>query len=240
MKFFRHHELDPNCIAQLLQYDKTVATAIGDPDYPYPLRMRDWELYEVLTAMANTDRNARILDTGAFNTYLGVYLAQQHSNVTVSDLLRQRCYKSLLRKVKLAPKKPAEAFYFHWTRTIKQTSVKLRHLDLTQIAAPDNSFDRIISISVIEHIPAVERALAEMFRVLAPGGKLLITTDCAPEPKPYKDGVRYFTVAELEHMFAPYPMTSMRNQPDFSPENWCYNRGQPIVTTFIEITKPQL
>jgi SAM-dependent methyltransferase len=237
MKFFRRSELTTACQAQLAHYDETIAAAVG-PGYPYPLRMRDWELCQVLTALADAGRDARILDTGSFNTYLGVYLARQYPNVTVSDLLCCRRTKSLLRKIGLAPRKPSEAFYFDWTRVVKKAGVALRSLDLTQLDCPDASFDRVIALSVIEHVPAVERTLAEMFRVVAPGGKLLITTDCSPEPVPYHNGVRYFSVAELEQLFTPYPVTSARNQPDFSRENWCYGLGQPIVTAFIEIAKP--
>jgi SAM-dependent methyltransferase len=237
MKFFRRSELTPAYEAQLARYDETVAAAVG-PGYPYPLRMRDWELCQVLTAMNSAGCDDRILDTGSFNTYLGVYLARQHPHVTVSDLLGSRCVKSLMRKIGLAPRKPTEAFYFTWVRAVERAGVAVRSLDLRQLACPDASFDRVIALSVIEHVPVVERTLAEMFRVLAPGGTLLITTDCSPEPVPYRDGVRYFSTAEMERLFAPYPVTSARNEPDFSPENWCYGRGQPIVPAFVEITKP--
>ena len=237
MKFFRRSEITTAYQAQLAHYDETVANAVG-PGYPYPLRMRDWELCEVLTAMDGAGRDDRILDTGSFNTYLGVYLARQHSQVTVSDLLGCRCVKSLMRKIGLAPRKPSEACYLKWMRTVKRAGVAVRSLDLTQLACTDASFDRVIALSVIEHVPAVERTLAEMFRVLAPGGKLLVTTDCSPEPVPYHKGVRYFSTTELEKLFGPYPVTSARNEPDFSPENWCYNLGQPVVTAFVEISKP--
>jgi len=36
---------------------------------------------------------------------------------------------------------------------------------------------------------------------------------------PYAGGVRYFSEAELERLFAGYPVTSPRNHPDFAPEN---------------------
>lgn len=41
---------------------------------------------------------------------------------------------------------------------------------------PDNSVDRIITADVIEHIPDVYAASHEMFRVLKPGGDLVINT----------------------------------------------------------------
>ncbi len=40
---------------------------------------------------------------------------------------------------------------------------------------PDNSFDRVITSEVLEHIWDDERALAEMIRVLRPGGRIAVT-----------------------------------------------------------------
>ena len=68
---------------------------------------------------------------------------------------------------------------------------------------------------------------------------MLVTTDCAPEPSPFNGGVRYFSEAELDRLFAPFPVTSQRNRPDFARENWCYNLDRPVVTAFAEITKPR-
>ena len=51
--------------------------------------------------------------------------------------------------------------------------------------------------------------------------------------------MRYFSLEELDRLFAGYPITSPRNRPDFSPENWCYGGKEPVVTCFIEITKPR-
>lgn len=45
------------------------------------------------------------------------------------------------------------------------------------ICHPDNSFDIVVSICAIEHFNDSKRALGEMFRVLKPGGQLLVTVD---------------------------------------------------------------
>ena len=47
--------------------------------------------------------------------------------------------------------------------------------DATRLPFADKSFDRIIASEVVEHIDHDEEALAELFRVLRPGGVLAIT-----------------------------------------------------------------
>jgi SAM-dependent methyltransferase len=238
MNFYRSRELTPHVHDFLAQYDQTIRALVGK-SISSPIRMRDWELYRVIEATAGLPKNAKILDTGSFNTYLGLYLSQTFPDVTVSDLLGMRLVKSLLRRIGLAPKKATEADYSTWCRLMKEHGLKVRSVDLTRIPYPDNTFDCIVSLSVIEHVPATELALSELYRVLAPGGRLLVTTDCSQEAKPYAENVRYFTKGEMEVLFGPYPVTSMRNEPDFARENWCYGGKQAVVTSFVQITKPR-
>lgn len=47
--------------------------------------------------------------------------------------------------------------------------------DITAIAVPDGSFDVILCTEVLEHVPEPALAVAEMARILRPGGKLLLT-----------------------------------------------------------------
>lgn len=46
---------------------------------------------------------------------------------------------------------------------------------------PNETFDLITSVSVVEHIPEDSNAIATMWRMLRPGGKLVITVPCARE-----------------------------------------------------------
>jgi SAM-dependent methyltransferase len=236
--FFRRSELTDDVDQRLAFYDREVRRLVG-PDYPYPLRMRDWELWRVLQAAESLPPEAAILEGGSFNTYLGLFLSRDHRNVTVSDRLGRRRWKSFLRGLGLAPAKKTEAAFPAWSHQMRRRGLRVRDIDLERIGEPDGSFPCVIALSVIEHVPRVEQALAEMHRVLAPGGRMLITTDCAPEPVPYAGGVRYFSPAELEELFSPYAVTSPRGRPDFARENWCYGGGAPVVTAFIEVTKPR-
>lgn len=47
--------------------------------------------------------------------------------------------------------------------------------DGTRLPFPDDTFDRIICSEVLEHIPDVETAATELFRVLRPGGTMAAT-----------------------------------------------------------------
>ena len=45
--------------------------------------------------------------------------------------------------------------------------------DITELPFKDNSVDQIINIAVLEHVPNPQAVIAEIHRVLKPGGKLL-------------------------------------------------------------------
>jgi SAM-dependent methyltransferase len=47
--------------------------------------------------------------------------------------------------------------------------------DLLHLPVPDASVDRVIAAEVLEHIPDDERAMAEIARVLRPGGRVAVT-----------------------------------------------------------------
>lgn len=47
--------------------------------------------------------------------------------------------------------------------------------DALDMPFPDNSFDRVIAAEIFEHIPHDTAAIAEMYRVLRPGGLAVVT-----------------------------------------------------------------
>src|SRR6188508_2675394 len=57
------------------------------------------------------------------------------------------------------------------------SSARVTHGSVTELPFPDASFDRALCLDVLEHLAYEEqpRALAELFRVLRPGGELLVS-----------------------------------------------------------------
>lgn len=49
----------------------------------------------------------------------------------------------------------------------------VRHMFAQDLDFPDATFDKLLSIHAIEHIPPLEEAIAEMARVLKPGGRAM-------------------------------------------------------------------
>jgi predicted SAM-dependent methyltransferase len=57
-----------------------------------------------------------------------------------------------------------------------QSRLAKEHFDITDIPLPDDSFDTIFCNHVLEHVPDDERAMAELHRILCPGGWAVLMT----------------------------------------------------------------
>ena len=67
-------------------------------------------------------------------------------------------------------------------------NITLESGDATQMSYADGEFDKVLCSEVIEHIPDAEKALDEMWRVLKPGGILILST---PNPNSWYGFDRY-------------------------------------------------
>lgn len=56
----------------------------------------------------------------------------------------------------------------------------IRNEDLTRLTFSDGSFQAVLSFECLEHIPDYRAALAECYRVLSPGGKVLLSAPFDP------------------------------------------------------------
>ena len=78
-------------------------------------------------------------------------------------------------------------------------SLDLRVDDARALSFPDESFDGCLCVSVIEHVPGDDDAtvMAQMWRVLRPGGTVVLTTNVARDPfESYIDDRRYAEASE--------------------------------------------
>ncbi len=66
-------------------------------------------------------------------------------------------------------------------------------MDITEIQFPPDSFDVIICCHVLEHVPDDRKAMSELYRVLRPGGWLLVQV---PQPREITHTIEDNTVVE--------------------------------------------
>lgn len=59
-------------------------------------------------------------------------------------------------------------------------SGRVMHMRAEDLDFPSDEFDFVVSVHAIEHIPELEAALAEMSRVLKPGGKAVLIYPAEP------------------------------------------------------------
>jgi SAM-dependent methyltransferase len=78
----------------------------------------------------------------------------------------------------------------------------VRHEDLTALSFPDESFDAVISLEVMEHIPDFRSAFSECARVLKPKGKLLLSVPFHYGPD-HIQRARVRVDGTIEHLLPP-------------------------------------
>ncbi len=105
-----------------------------------------------------------ILDVGSGSAWVAKRFAKENKTIVSFDISRKNVSKAL------------EAYKSE------------NHLgvvgDAMQAPFKDNSFDCVIASEIIEHTPKPDKFLAEAFRIVKPGGSLIISC-------PYKEKIRY-------------------------------------------------
>ncbi|MBS9718518.1 class I SAM-dependent methyltransferase [Pseudohalocynthiibacter aestuariivivens] len=118
----------------------------------------------VVIDLMQVEPQARILDCGVGNGSLSIALASLmkgpadfHAIDTSAEMLMQA--KSVMQHAGLDP--------------------HLQQADVLSLPYEDQSFDVVMAAHVLEHLPDPQRALAEMVRVLKPGGMVFL---CVTRP----------------------------------------------------------
>jgi len=124
-------------------------------DYRYP-RIKGWLIDQVAP-----QRGQALLDVGCGSGFLLFDLRRRHPGLRLCGI-----DVSLAHLASLARRKRDD----HITDILALAS------DGEDLPFPDGTFDWVTCSEVLEHIHAPEQAIREMYRVLKPGGTLLITT----------------------------------------------------------------
>src|SRR3989344_2991096 len=147
-----------------------------------------------------TSLNARILDAGAGYGIYALTLAEKSYHVDTIDIEKDRVDALNARK----KERPALDERIHAPLG-----------SLTELPFQNNSYDVIICSDVIEHIKDDVKAVAELDRVLAPGGTLILTV-----PYDSKNNQRVYrmfgherpgySVSDMQRLIAPYTLSIER------------------------------
>jgi hypothetical protein len=125
--------------------------------------------FVVLPEYAETEHACYRCDSYARHRLVWLYLTRE------TDLL-----SAPLRLLHLAPSDPMYAERLRALPNLDYVSADLEdpaameHWDITAIPHPDASFDAILCSHVLEHVRDDRRAMAELHRILRPGGWALI------------------------------------------------------------------
>lgn len=132
---------------------------------------------------------ARVLDCAAGTGLFSLAAAERAASVLCTDL--------------------SEAMLEQAERKARRrglTNLRFARRDLTALPDPEGSFDAVIAANVLHLLPSPEQAVRELWRVTAPGGRLLLPTYLQG-----KTGAAYGAVIKIyqgvgfhyEHAFTP-------------------------------------
>lgn len=181
------------------------------------------EAAESYDAMAHGEvDNAFVERVVALGAKTGHFLDVGTGPAQIPILLAQRCPDIHLTAIDLS-EEMLKIAKRHVAAAELAERITLEHVDAKTLPYPDNTFDGLISNSIVHHIHDSLRALKEMSRVVKPGGLVLIRDLVRPETPeaaqvfvdkyaaedtPYQQQLYYdsflaaFTIAEVTEMLA--------------------------------------
>jgi SAM-dependent methyltransferase len=120
--------------------------------------------YPIVLDHLNLQESVCLLEIGASKLFLAPYIAVRHG-----------------LEVHAIDQDPAVEYQRKWITSLGCGELLdlgrfiVAREDATALSYPDESFDRVVCVSTIEHIKAVEKAASEIGRVLRPGGLAGVT-----------------------------------------------------------------
>lgn len=132
-------------------------------DQPKERRQAQIDLIEALLQWANVERSQAILDVGCGIGGSSLYLAEK--------------FNARVTGVTLSPVQAERAIVRARDANLGETT-KFLVADALDLPFADNSFDLVWTLESGEHMPDKVKFLQECYRVLQPGGLLLMATWC--------------------------------------------------------------
>lgn len=132
---------------------------------PFHQWSRQWEYVyvysKILEHISGKNAGMNILDAGSGITFFPYFLKSKHDPINI-----------LCCDVDPELKETYDAI-----NKSQGQSVKFLNLDLADISSADESQDIVYCISVIEHTKNFSKIIDEFYRIIKPGGKLIVTFD---------------------------------------------------------------
>ncbi|HPH55339.1 MAG TPA: methyltransferase domain-containing protein [Smithellaceae bacterium] len=138
------------------------------------------ELYDHIARELDTPGQMRILDAGSGRGYISLLLALGNPEARITG-------------IDYSPMQVREAENFRLQKTISNCS--FQQGNTMDIPFNDETFDAAVSIGSIKHWPDALRGLAEIRRVLKPGGEVIISeTDQEASDEAIRQFIRRFQI----------------------------------------------
>jgi SAM-dependent methyltransferase len=145
---------------------------VADPLHQWS---RQWEYPFVFTRVEPVLQNkgtARIFDAGSGVTFFPYYIGSQYGSADIHCGDNDGSLEDIFQRI----------------NSKSEQRVEFSCSDVRSLPYEDRWFDAVFCISVLEHTDDYEEIIQEFFRVLQPGGKLIVTLDVS------LDGTRHISV----------------------------------------------
>jgi len=98
----------------------------------------------------------------------------------------------------------------------KLDDIKCRIMDVVELDFADDSFDLVTARMVFHHISDINKASRNIFRVLKPGGKLVLAEGVPPDFRCRDRYIEIFKLKEKRHTFSESELINMLHKAGFS------------------------
>ena len=134
-----------------------------------------------------------------------VHLLDMEAAIQPGEPLYMTEQVSSLFKVMSQRHKPTEGseFFGPDVERGKKDARGIRHEDVTHLTFADQSFAAVMCFEVLEHVPDYLAGISEIFRVLRPGGKLVLTVPFTPHSQETTVRARLKPDGSIEHLTEP-------------------------------------